>query len=245
MSELVIRDEAQYLATVDEVRALCEQITTAEGAEELAAKARAAEVWGRRVKLSADKVALAVAARLWAERRYGQIIGPATPGRGKGKESDRKSDSEYKQRQRSRQLADVPDEAFAEAVEAGVKDGKLNGEAVLKRVGRSKRDEEKQRERREAEAEARESGLTWEVAQADLREWRPARVDAIVTDPPYITADAVELHSALADFAVDVLPDGGTLIVMTWQPLLPAVFTAMSRPELVYRWMLAWTFETN
>lgn len=78
----------------------------------------------------------------------------------------------------------------------------------------------------------------------DLRSWRPSEpVDAIITDPPYITADAVELHSAVADLAVDSLRPGGALVVMTWQPLLAQVLAAMERPELEYRWTLAWTFD--
>jgi hypothetical protein len=67
----------------------------------------------------------------------------------------------------------------------------------------------------------------------------------VITDPPYITPEAVELHSQLADFAVDVLPSGGALVVMTWQPLLPAVLEAMRRPRLVYRWTAAWTYATT
>ncbi len=78
----------------------------------------------------------------------------------------------------------------------------------------------------------------------DLHSWRPAEpVDAIITDPPYITSDAVELHSAVADLAVDVLRPGGALVVMSWQPLLAEVLGAMRRPELEYRWTLAWTFD--
>lgn len=78
----------------------------------------------------------------------------------------------------------------------------------------------------------------------DIRSWRPSEpVDAIVTDPPYITLDAVALHSAVADLAVDSLRPGGALVVMTWQPLLAAVLDAMRRPELEYRWTLSWLFD--
>lgn len=78
----------------------------------------------------------------------------------------------------------------------------------------------------------------------DLRSWRPSEpVDAIITDPPYITTDAVALHSAVADLAVDSLRPGGALVVMTWQPILADVFAVMQRPELDYRWMLVWTFD--
>ncbi|MGI8478471.1 MAG: DNA methyltransferase, partial [Gaiellaceae bacterium] len=82
------------------------------------------------------------------------------------------------------------------------------------------------------------------VDVGDLRSWRPSEpVDAILTDPPYITSDAIELHSAVADLAVEVLRPSGALVVMSWQPLLAEVLGAMRRPELEYRWTLAWTFD--
>ena len=79
----------------------------------------------------------------------------------------------------------------------------------------------------------------------DVGTWRPSGVHVIITDPPYVTDDAVELHRSLGDFAVDVLPDGGALVVLTWQPLLPDVLRVLSRPELVYRWTGAWLYETS
>jgi hypothetical protein len=104
-------------------------------------------------------------------------------------------------------------------------------------------------ERAAVEAEAREriarlGPLACVVEHADVRTWRPDGVDAIVTDPPYITDDAVALYSALADFALDVLPERGALFVMAWQPILPAVLEAMRRDRLVYRWQATWAFET-
>lgn len=81
------------------------------------------------------------------------------------------------------------------------------------------------------------------IELGDVRSWRPGPVDAIITDPPYVTADAVELHAAVADLAVEVLRPGGALVVMSWQPLLGEVLAAMRRRELEYRWTMAWTFE--
>lgn len=54
--------------------------------------------------------------RLLGERRYGELLGPATPGRDGG-ESDKQSDSTYKQRERARQVASVPDDVFTEYVQ--------------------------------------------------------------------------------------------------------------------------------
>lgn len=121
---------------------------------------------------------------------------------------------------------------------------------VAKSHGRSARDDAKRSERKKAEADARvtiaDAGDdARQIHHADIRSWRPTDVSCVVTDPPYITDDAVELHSQLADFALDVLPPHGALVVMTWQPILPAVLASMSRPRLVYRWTAAWTFETT
>lgn len=115
--------------------------------------------------------------------------------------------------------------------------------------GRRERDARLAEERACAEAEARATiarlgAQAHRVEIADVHSWRPQGASCIVTDPPYITADAVELHSALADLALDVLPPHGALVVMTWQPILAAVMDAMRRDRLVYRWAAAWTFET-
>jgi hypothetical protein len=124
--------------------------------------------------------------------------------------------------------------------------------AVKKSAERSARDQAKADERKAAQEAARVQinaigeEEAYQVEVGDIHSWRPADdVSCIVTDPPYITDDAVELHSALADFALDVLPEHGALVVMTWQPILPAVFEAMRRDDLVYRWTVAWKFGTK
>jgi hypothetical protein len=67
--------------------------------------------------------------------------------------------------------------------------------------------------RSEAEAAARaevlRNGFAPELHVAAVRTWRPTGVSAIITDPPY---NDIGLYRALAEFAVDVLPDGGALI---------------------------------
>lgn len=120
-------------------------------------------------------------------------------------------------------------------------------EAVSRDTGRSERDGEIAARRVKQLAEAQTAMVDYvpDLVVGDVLTWRPTGVSAIVTDPPYITDDAVELHRQLGDFAVDVLPEGGALAVLTWQPLLPAVFAALTRPELVYRWTAAWVYETS
>jgi hypothetical protein len=122
-------------------------------------------------------------------------------------------------------------------------------EVITAENGRSERDQAIAERRREQTTLAQTSIAAdphaYQLEHADISTWRPTGVDAIITDPPYITSNAVELHRALGDFAIDVLPDGGALAILTWQPLLPAVMQALERPELIYRWTAAWFYDTS
>lgn len=50
------------------------------------------------------------------------------------------------------------------------------------------------------------------------------------------------LSSVFRDFAVDVLPEGAPLVVMTWQAILPDVIDALRHSELAYRWTICWRY---
>lgn len=145
-------------------------------------------------------------------------------------------------------VARLDDEGFAEVLAAP----EVTLQRALARAGRGERDRRIRRERERAMAAARKTIAELGAAEAcqvypgDIASWRPeGPVACVITDPPYITDDAVELHSKLADFALDVLPPHGALAVMTWQPLLPAVLEAMRRDRLVYRWTAAWVYATS
>jgi site-specific DNA-methyltransferase (adenine-specific) len=71
--------------------------------------------------------------------------------------------------------------------------------------------------------------------------WRPSGVSTIITDPPY---NDIALYRALADFAVEVLPDGGAVISLCSGPILADVVQAMAKPELIWRTPLAWLYGT-
>lgn len=121
---------------------------------------------------------------------------------------------------------------------------------VAKRVARREREQTLYAQRAEAEraaqAEVEHDPDRVEIAVADVRTWRPSHpVAAIITDPPYLGADVVELHQALRDFALDVLPDGAPLVVMTWQPIAFDVHRALEHPELVFRWPIEWRYGTS
>lgn len=243
---LAIRDERHYLATVHEVRALAERCETVEDAKDLADRARAAQVWAQRAKLGEEKVALAAAAKLWAERRAGELLREL---RGTAKRLPNRTvpagNISRKDSHRWQKLAEIPAEEFAAAVEEQVPKGKVSYSAIEQRTKRKAREEGLRQQRQQATAEAKQSLRSASVVQADVRTWRPSDVAAIVTDPPYITDDAIDLYSALADFALDVLPEHGALVTMCWQPLLERVFAVMQRPALRFRWVIAWEFDSG
>lgn len=117
-------------------------------------------------------------------------------------------------------------------------------DSILKRAKRREREQALggRREHKEARARAQMQKLDspYEIVVSDLREWRPT-CDAIITDPPYV-GDSLPLYEALRDFAVDVLDEGAPLVVMTWQAILPEVFSALHHPHLAYRWTICWRY---
>jgi hypothetical protein len=244
MNELAIRDEQHYLATIAEVRSLVTRIESVNGAKDLADQARAAQVWAERARLGQEKVNLAVAARLWAERRTGELLANTVVPRGnhrvpgKGSDPSLPDGVDKKQSHRWQKLAAIPPDTFAEITEEAVEAGRVNGAEVLRRWERRQREHDRAEEERRLVAEAAPVDCRLEVA--DLRDWNPGEVAAIITDPPYVTADAVELVAAVRDLALRCLRPGGALAVMTWQPILPAVLAALDHPELRYRWTIAY-----
>lgn len=60
-------------------------------------------------------------------------------------------------------------------------------------------------------------------------------VDLILTDPPY-PREFLPTWGHLADLAVRILKPGGSLIAMSGQNYLPAVFAHLEREDLSYCW---------
>lgn len=220
------------------------RVETAEEAKQLYDELETLRQYAIRVKATNEQQNEIGRLKLRTIRKGGQLLA-ATPNRYKS-DSRRASESlpegfTYSMSSRWQRVAGLTDEAFAEVLAAD----EVTLAAAVNRAGRGERDRRIRAERAAAVAAAKASGMTSTIDQGDIRSWRPTvPVACVITDPPYITGDAVELHSLLADFAVDVLPDHGALVVMTWQPILPAVLAAMRRPQLVYRWAVAWTYGT-
>lgn len=143
----MIRDERHYLATVRDVRALAERIEHVEGAKDLADKARTMQVWAERAKLGTEQVNLAAAARLWAERRAGELLAamPKQNGsRGFGKSPNDVESHDVtplpptladlgvskQESSRWQQLAEIPPDAFEQAVEQASEQGIVSAARV-------------------------------------------------------------------------------------------------------------------
>jgi hypothetical protein len=254
VTALAIRDETHYLATVDEVRALAEQITHVSDAKELADRAQALRVWAQRQRLGLEKVNLATAAMLWAQRREGELlVEMRESGERAAKGGDQRSEGSSRttrledlgvdkhEASRAMKLADIPADEFAELVDEMVPEGRITQAEILRRAKRREREAKKAEEEAALVAKVNEAGgVTWRVTASDIRDFNPGPVDAIVTDPPYITADAVELYAALRDLALRILKPGGAIVAMTWQPILFDVGRALAHPDLRYRWTVAW-----
>lgn len=80
------------------------------------------------------------------------------------------------------------------------------------------------------------------ITHKDIRKWRPRGVHSILTDPPYITEDALDLYEELGLFAAHVLPPGGLCVTMAYTPILDQIMERLGR-SLTYYWTMAWTFE--
>lgn len=130
-AELAIRDEQHYLATVSDVRALCERIDTVGDAKSLADRARAAQVWAERARLGQAQVNLAAMARLWAERRAGELLMDirGTAGRlpnGTIANHNISLDESH----RFQKLAEIPESDFGDALEIAAENGRVTAMSV-------------------------------------------------------------------------------------------------------------------
>lgn len=72
----------------------------------------------------------------------------------------------------------------------------------------------------------------------ELRQQYEGPVDVIITDPPY-PKEFLPVYEDLARLAAEVLPDGGSCVVMVGQSYLPEIIAAMSK-HLNYHWTLAY-----
>jgi site-specific DNA-methyltransferase (adenine-specific) len=145
-----------------------------------------------------------------------------------------------------RRLARTGARAEAEAAAARSPEKPVSMSDVLRRAERREREQRLRAGRAESEAAARAAISAadeppYELVVSAIADWRPVGVAAIVTDPPYL-GDPIPLYRQLRDFALDTLPAGGPLVVMTGHAILPAVVQALDHPELAWRRCITWRY---
>jgi site-specific DNA-methyltransferase (adenine-specific) len=220
------------------------ELATPEDAKALYDKLEALAQYAKRYQLDADKQNKIAEAKLRTAREGGKMLAE-TVGHSGGSPShaarDLPEDFTWSMSSRWQALASIPEDEW----EKSIAHAKATPDDELTLVRMLRRARELQlggrQEKREAAARAQISASASFVV-ADVRTWRPASVDAIITDPPYV-GDSIPLYEALRDFALEVLPQGGPLVVMTWQAILPDVLDALKHDDLAYRWTLSWRFD--
>lgn len=138
----MIRDDQHYLAAVAEMQSLCERIETVEGAKDLADRARSAQVWAQRAQLGVEQVNIAGIAKIWAERRAGELLtsAPKHQGGRPPETGDRMAPVSTladlgvskKQSSRWQGLAAIPVGQFTEAVEEASAEGAVTTAKVAR-----------------------------------------------------------------------------------------------------------------
>jgi hypothetical protein len=136
------------------------------------------------------------------------------------------------------QIARSPDEAIT------ISHAIRRAERVARNREAAARRDRARRAARQRANSARQSDR-WNVVEADVYSWRPTGVDAIVTDPPYIQEDTIDLYAALGRFAVDVLPPGGLCATMVSTGLLGDALRVLEDAGLSFFWEIVWQFDNG
>lgn len=217
-------------------------LETPSEAKELYDKIEALAQYAKRYGLDHEKQNEIAEAKLRTARKGGEMLS-SLDGRKSGRKQVLPDGMSHNMSSRWQLLASIPEEKW-EASIAHAK-GTANDELTLDRMVRIGREMRlggrSEKREKQAKARAKQHAPKREIVVADVQDWRPQGVHSIITDPPYV-GDSIPLYRALRDFAVDVLPPGGPLVVMTWQGILPAVLRVLEHPQLVYRWCLSWRY---
>lgn len=169
-----------------------ESVTEPSEAERLLARVRAVQEAQRLARLGADYEKRWGVVRLKAERKYGELLGPAERGRPVKNVSatHNMTDAERTAARVARKVAQVPDEIFIEFIETEEEPTR----AGLLRKHAARKDSDAKRKSAAARNAKREADENAGVGSATLRqgdfiehvgELKSSSVDLILTDPPY------------------------------------------------------------
>lgn len=134
------------------------------------------------------------------------------------------------------EIAALPAPVFQSALSAGV----IRADMERKDVSAFKRGlkEQEEQHRRAAASESAPTASDRYAIFPDDCETATAKVDWIITDPPY-ERGLLDCYNKLARVAERTLKPGGSLLCMTGQSYLPEVFVALCE-YLRYHWTLAY-----
>lgn len=242
MSEIAVIPPEQTLAAQDVVGLLeqaehaLELVRDQDDAEQLWRSLSAIDAAARLARVHGDVQLRAGRLRLRAERRWGELLGPAEHGGDTTASKGRLDARDYVARQTARKVADVDADLF-DSYLAGVRDP----EALRRiRLIRLQREREATR-RREAQVTEVEQAGEVETRHGDMRsalDDLAGTVDVIVTDPPY-PLEFMPLWGNLGDVASRLLTPDGVLVAMAAHIHLPDVLDQL-RAHLRYRWTCAY-----
>jgi 16S rRNA G966 N2-methylase RsmD len=237
---LAIRDQQAVPALLEQAEQALELVRDQEQAEALWRRLAAIDEAARLARVHGDVQLRAGRLRLRAERRWGELLGPADEqsqeraddGTFRVTGSNAVNGSDRVARHRAREVAAVDADVFTSYLER-TRDPELLRRARLLRL---QREHEADRRRRAPVGAAAISVVRYGDLR-DVLDDLAGTVDAIVTDPPYGAAHLDEFD-ALGELAARLLTPTGLLVVMVGQTHLPRYLERLER-HLVYRWTAA------
>jgi 16S rRNA G966 N2-methylase RsmD len=137
-------------------------------------------------------------------------------------------------------IIEQADEETKQKLRTGASDMSINkAHKEIKRKEKEKTQEQKREQRIEQNATAKTNkfNLICKDIQ-DITSDEIGHIDMIITDPPY-PEDYLYLYPILGRKAFELLPEGGSLIVMIGQSYLPTIITALSE-HLTFQWILSY-----
>lgn len=224
-------------ALLDQAEQALALVDAADDAEVLWRKVAAVEHAARLAKAQGAIQLHAGRLKLRAERRWGELLGPAERGGDTTASNSRLDARDYVARQRAREVAAVPPDVFDRYLTT-VKDAEMLRRARLLRVARETQTGD------DAIPEPVTAHGEVEIRHGDLRNTfadLEGQVDAIITDPPY-PAEHLDEFDALGELAAKLLTPTGIAAVMVGQTHLPEYLVRLGR-HLTYRWCGAYLTE--
>jgi predicted methyltransferase len=134
------------------------------------------------------------------------------------------------------------------ATQDKVVDALLNGryKNISRVIYRVQRDEKKREVIERISDLGRDPHEAFQVIHGDFIEEgdqiKDNSVDLILTDPPYLSENSLQLYGGVAELGKRVLKQGGSCLVYAYQSYLPSILSVMSK-HLTYWWTISIAFQ--